>query len=524
MAAAAPDLRVVLVTKGRGRASGATFYVDRLVEFAALSVAAPGAWREDSPELHHTDLDRYGSRLTLPQLGGEFTRRAWDELHWLEESGVVFESHEGVPVRVQLPGHSAPRSLRADRLGEAIIGKGLAQAQAQGLEVRQRCLVEHLARVEGGFAVELLDLATGAVESMATRAVIVATGGIGALYGLSTNPPGASGDGIALALAAGARLLNMEFVQYLPLVVAPVRGLYLISSVLREGLLHSDRGQRYAPGEPRGRFEEVPGSATDICFWMDAVRRLEPGTRFWWDGSHLGETLEARMPRSCTALRRKGVDLKTAPVEMAPGGHHALGGICIAADGATGVPGLFAAGEVAGGVQGAARIMGSGLMEGLVFGAAAGAAAGAHARAHAGERVAADESRRRLELGDIRPLLRARRARLQQAMAGALVTKDAQGLKQALATVGAAAERLPSACPVHHPSALLWHEVRSAAVVAEAILQSSLARRESRGLFARRDFPRLDRTLERRHVYVTMRGGQLEAHAPEAPEEREVPV
>jgi L-aspartate oxidase len=314
----------------------------------------------------------------------------------------------------------------------------------------------------------------GVVGDVVARAVVLATGGIGNAYQASTNPPAVTGDGIALALQAGASLIDMEFVQFHPTVLfsgGPQRGqLPLVSEAVRgEGavLLDASAAPIMAGKHPMADLAPRDIVAREI----DASMRADGVAHVWLDATRIGTpTLRERFPTVLAACLRAGIDATSEPIPVAPAEHFLCGGVRTDRWGATDVAGLYAVGEVAAtGVHGANRLASNSLLEGLVFGRRVAArlvlelpTAASSVRLGRADSTAPDDDR-------VRAIL--------SRHAG--VRRSGVGLEQAAAEL----EGLGSGPLV---------------TVARAVVVAASARRESRGCHWRDDYPRTSESWAQR--------------------------
>jgi succinate dehydrogenase/fumarate reductase flavoprotein subunit len=375
LAAAGRGARVTLIAKGRAGGSGCTRALDSRIEFSVVN--APMA-SSDMPSTYAADLEAVGQGIKAPERVQLFAERSSEELALLERLGVFAPG--GRRRRVQLAGSSQPRGVVCpERFGARVLGALWAATPRERVTVLERTMALDVLAAEGrAVGVVVLDLPTGAVRVVPADAVVLAAGGGGALFSLTTNPRDLCGDGFALARRAGAALDHMEFIQYVMLTVAPIRGYFLLTSVLLRGALVDETGARFDPGGDVARLTPVEQKRrlADFMAWPASRQRSAPGLRVFWDGRALGSAaIAAAMPKTCAAFLRRGHDLGAAPVEIGLGAHQFLGGVVTDLEARSGVPNLFAAGDVADSIQGADRLNGSGVMEALVFGAIAGGAA-----------------------------------------------------------------------------------------------------------------------------------------------------
>jgi L-aspartate oxidase len=371
--------------------------------------------------------------------------------------------------------------------------------------------VTGLLRAEGRvMGVDLLDRDQHACRVTA-RAVLIAAGGAGQVYSDTTNPAVATGDGIALAAAAGAELADMEFYQFHPTALfLPGAPRFLLSEALRgEGAyLRNDRGERFmeryhpslelAPRDVVARAvarEGLPEPIPELRPEPIPEPTHEAGHEprlVYLDMRHVrGVDLHRRFPGISACLARHGLDLQLDLIPVRPAAHYLMGGIRTDLDGRTSVRGLFAAGEAAcTGVHGANRLASNSLLEGLVFGARAAQAMLADDLSP----IQAESPATKITVADRvdDELVETYIAALQKAMwkhAGLL--RDDSTLRKGLAELAKCASGVERITQTGKTSRRL-SEARALCRVAGAILQSALARTESRGAHFRNDYPRRD--------------------------------
>ncbi|MBV9870879.1 MAG: L-aspartate oxidase [Frankiaceae bacterium] len=310
---------------------------------------------------------------------------------------------------------------------------------------------------------------------LTARAVVLATGGVGGLYPVTTNPAEVAGEGLGLALRAGASLVDVEFVQFHPtaLAVDGIAGqIPLVTEALRgEGAVLIDGGGARIMADVHPLADLAPRDV--VARRIDQVRAT--GDRVFLDATRITDLCD-RFPTVIAACGRYGVDPIVSPIPVAPAQHYLCGGIRTDLWGATDVAGLYAVGEVAAtGVHGANRLASNSLIEGAVFARrlADRLASALPQRRAAGDAVAAPSA----AAGDV--------AAIQRAMAsGAGIRRSAQQLAVSRRAITA----LPSS---------------DRALAADAILAAAAAREESRGCHWREDFPTTDATFQR-HVVVRL--------------------
>ncbi len=453
---------------------------------------------DDSPQLHLRDTLEAGDGLCDAAAVEVLVREGPDCVRWLAALGARFDRAGGTFALGREAAHSRRRIVHAQ--GDAT-GAEVARALGQRLlnDPRVTIATRHLALdllVEGGRVVGVRTLTPeGRVAGISAERVILASGGAGQLYAHTTNPKGATGDGIAMAYRAGVEVADLEFVQFHPtaLYLPGTTVRFLISEAVRgEGAtLVNRRGERFMPAYD-ARAELAPRDlvaraiATEIQSSGDACVYL--------DARGLGELFAARFPGIHKRCLESGIDPARDQIPVAPAAHYLMGGVKTDRWGRTSLPGLFACGEAARtGVHGANRLASNSLLEGLVFGrraafAAAGEAPGEapgsaepEAAARAGEALI-----REAPSADARPPIEELRAKLQDVMWEQVgLARNATGLSQALREIDGLRQRLGAPDPFDGGAV----ELSNLLTVARLATQAALDRRESRGAHYRRDFP-----------------------------------
>lgn len=381
--------------------------------------------------------------------------------------------------------------------GEAIVNCLSERCRAAGVSFRTGLAATDLELENGSARVGVIELRSGRRRLLRARAVVLACGGAGGLYARHDNPRGIVGEGYALALRAGATLQDLEFVQFYPIGIAE-SGLprHLVPPRLADhGLLVNDLGEDlYAKyGITERPAAERARDRLSQALWREAragrsVRLDLTGvSEAQWTADPFSASVLGIIGRRCGALQR--------PLRIAPMAHHTMGGAVIDPHGATSVPGLFAAGEVAGGLHGANRMGGNALAETLVFGKRAGESAaewacGRAMPAQAGARPVPNENPRgnapleEVELGQ-------RLARLMWEEGG--IVRTGEGLARALREVDELRARVESAPAGIQPAEVARGlRLRAALTAAGLILEAARRRTESRGAHYREDHPQSD--------------------------------
>ena len=443
----------------------------------------------DTPEAHANDTEIAGVGLCDPAAVRVLVEEGPARVRELIRRGAEFDRHpDGSLMLTREGGHRADRIVHAggDATG-AEVQRALHQAVRRDPWIRlvEHALVLDLLRAADGRACGLTLHVLGegsedGVGAILARAVVLATGGMGQVYASTTNPSVSTGDGVALALRAGATVTDVEFVQFHPtsFVTASVTSVQrpLISEALRgEGAhLVDEAGKRFMVGQHE-LAELAPRDV--VAKGIHRVLRAAGADHVYLDARHLGrEFLEQRFPTIVASTRAAGVDPVTDLIPVAPAAHYASGGVRTDLHGRTSIPGLYACGEVAcTGVHGANRLASNSLLEGLVF----------------AKRIADDIARGFPPQPDPAPAGGDRgwvvdpaiRAELQRAMTrGAGVLRSADSL----ATTAKELSRLAGQRAT--PRNAAW-ESTNLLTVAAALVAAARSRRETRGCHWREDYP-----------------------------------
>lgn len=483
---------------------------------------------DDSWEIHAQDTVAGGDFLGDQDAVETLAREAPDAVLELDRWGAPFNRDErGRLALRRLAGANRARACYADDLtGHVVLQVLHEQLLAARVPAYVEWVVTSLLMDDGACrGVVALELATGTLHAITARAVVLATGGFGRVYEPTGASLGLTGDGLALAYRAGAVLMDMEMVQYHPTALTGT-GALLTEALLGEGALLVTGGGERVMAEAAPRLGE---RAPRDLLSRSIASRLEAGEAVLLDARPIGG---ARLGRSFGVTRHlvkavAGLDLAKEPVPVEPVPHRTMGGIRVDLHGATGVPGLFAAGGCAAtGVHGANRLGGNSLLEALVFGRRAGeAAARAAAAAPTGQGASsrlADEERALEALTargggpDAAATIRQALTRTMREQVG--LFREAAGLAEATRTIVGLQERYRglgvTASGRRWNSALVSHlELGHLLEVARVVAAAALARQESRGVHARRDFPERDDTGWLRHTLAsfTPDGPKLDA-------------
>jgi fumarate reductase (CoM/CoB) subunit A len=503
LAASDAGASVTLVTKHFLGRSGCT------PKLVYMSVVGPWCAEGDSPELAMQDILRAGGNLgSLPLLKAlvyESSARLAD----LESYGARFDKKkDGRFDLCQLAGHSKPRTLtfRPRKLGSSMMSALAREVRRRKTKIRvidQAVLTRLFTRGGAVVGAGVLDYLNGRFFTVTARSVVLATGGYGAVYSPGTVTKEDTGDGHALALDAGAELIDMENVSFLPGIN---RAWGSQRSWGETPHFLNTRGERfmlrYNPSGAEFGTKEVIVHA--IAKEVQEGRGTERGGVYSdlrylpWDNP----SVQSDMSDLVEHGKRFGLDPKKTPIEMWPLAHTPTGGVPIDENCATSVPGLFAAGAVAGGVYGFGRIEGFTSMITQVFGRRAGQAAAS--RATTGKSLAPIPEEVELERDRVYRLLEPRegippsqvRKRIQAAMyRSAWILRDEKGLTAGLEAISELKQERIALSSSSRALNLEWVEaleIPNMLLMAELMMRASLMRTESRGSFVRTDHPQTD--------------------------------
>ncbi|MFG3252742.1 fumarate reductase/succinate dehydrogenase flavoprotein subunit [Streptomyces sp. NPDC048172] len=554
----------------------------------------------DNWQVHFRDTMRGGKFLNQWRMAELHAREAPDRVWELETWGALFDrTKDGRISQRNFGGHEYPRLAHVgDRTGLELIRtlqqKVVALQQEDfkehgdyeaRIKVFQECTVTRILkdtsakegdRVSGAFCYER---ESGRFFVMEAPSVVLATGGIGKSFKVTSNSWEYTGDGHALALLAGASLINMEFVQFHPtgMVWPPsVKGILVTESVRGDGgVLRNSEGKRfmfdYVPDVFKEKYAE---SEQEADGWYDdpdnnrrppellprdeVARAINSEVKAGRGTPHGGvyldvstrmpaEVIKRRLPSMHHQFRELAdVDITAEPMEVGPTCHYVMGGVDVESDtaAAVGVPGLFAAGEVAGGMHGSNRLGGNSLSDLLVFGRRAGLHAAEHAKEHADARPAvSDEQIEAAAAEALRPFSAEEEAaeaepvenpytlhqQLQQSMNDLVgIIRREEEMARALEKLAELRERARRAgVEGHRQFNPGWHlalDLRNMLLVSECVARAALNRTESRGGHTRDDYPVMDREWRRANLVCTLADGEAEGGGRISLRRREMPA
>jgi L-aspartate oxidase len=481
-----PDLAVLVVTKDRLTESNSTY-----AQGGLAGVLSP----EDRFEDHVQDTLIAGDGLCDPEVVDLVVREAPGEIERLIQWGTRFDVENGSLALTREGGHSHRRIVHA--LGDAT---GFEVMRAIIARARQ---MPHITLWDDSFTLDLLTDEGRCVGAILQRGewgrilvwakqVVLASGGCGMVYRETTNPPVATGDGMAAAWRAGAQLRDMEFMQFHPtMLYVAGSARYLISEAVRgEGAYLRDvQGERFMLHyDPRA--ELAPRDIVARAIFQTMERTQHPNV--YLDLSHLDpDKVRQRFPGINRVCRAFGLDITRDRIPVRPGAHYMIGGVTVDRNGRTTLPGLWAAGEVtSSGLHGANRLASNSLIEGLVFGARCGRFAAEAARSERERPVPRSlrfllpppDNTDRLDIADLTASLRSLMVRKMG------IIRDAQRLREAQQDVDFWCRYVL----VREFDARAGWELQNLLTIARLMIDAALQREESRGTHYRSDFPQRD--------------------------------
>ncbi len=536
-----------------------------------IAAALANVDAEDDWRVHFHDTMSGGKMLNNWRMAELHAKEAPERVYELERWGAVFDrTPDGRILQRAFGGHRHKRlSHVGDRTGLEMIRTLQDKGIHQGIDVYMECTITRLLTDRSGRVVGAFGYwrESGRYVVFKSKSAILATGGIGKSYQVTSNSWEYTGDGHAMAYEAGASLIDMEFVQFHPtgMVWPPgVRGLLVTEAVRGEGgLLRNAKGERfmfkYLPESTKKDFADTEQEAKA---WVDAVlsgrkpdvrRPPELSTRdnvarsiytevkegrgsphggVFLDISYQpAERVKQKLPSMYHQfLELADVDITKEPMEVGPTAHYIMGGVRVDPDScASTVAGLFAAGEVTGGMHGSNRLGGNSLSDLLVFGRRAGMGAADHAKRASAPIVSAEDVERAAAEASV-PFERAKgenpydiQRDLQETMSSMVgIFRTETDLQEGVRRIDRLKERASrvsvEGSRLYNPG---WHlalDLRNLLLVSEAIAKAALARRESRGGHSRLDYPNADSRQGKVNIDVSKKGPDMHIRETPLPE------
>ncbi|MFZ0333618.1 MAG: FAD-binding protein [Candidatus Acidiferrales bacterium] len=498
----------------------------------------------DDWKTHFRDTMRGGKFLNNWRMAQLHALEAPERVRELEQWGALFDRTDaGEIMQRAFGGHTFKRLCHVgDRTGLEIIRTLQDRGVQLGIDVYMECTVTRLLkdgdRIAGAFAYWREQ---GRFVVFKAKAVVIATGGTGKAWKITSNSWEYTGDGLAVAYEAGAELMDMEFVQFHPtgMVWPPgVQGILVTEAVRGEGgILRNNLGERFMEKYDPKKMELSTRDVVARAIYTEVRegRGTEHGGAYLDISHKQAEYVKRKLPGMYHQFKELAdVDITKGPMEVGPTCHYTMGGIRVEAEtGAATVPGLFAAGEAAAGMHGANRLGGNSLSDLLVFGKRAGAAAAEYAKNASTVKVdqaQVDDAELEMLAPFERPsgespyeIHRELQDTLQKLVG---IFRNDGDLKEALKKI---AELKARADRVHVDGSRLfnpgWHlarDLQSMLTVTEAATLCALARQESRGAHSRIDFPDYDAEWAKKNNIIVKEGGEMklrERPVPQMPEE-----
>jgi succinate dehydrogenase / fumarate reductase, flavoprotein subunit len=532
-----------------------------------IAAAMGNVWPEDNWQVHFRDTMRGGKMLNNWRMAQLHAQEAPERVLELERWGALFDrTKEGLISQRDFGGHRYARLAHVgDRTGLEMIRTLQYHGIHQGIDVYMECNIQRLIkdgdRVCGAVGYWRKN---GEMVVFKSKAVVLATGGIGRAWKVTSNSWEYTGDGHSLALWAGADLIDMEFVQFHPtgMVWPPsVRGILVTESVRGDGgTLKNNTGEQfmfnYIPdffkGETADNIEEAERWYADkknnrrtpnLLPRDEVARAINSEIKAGRGSPHGGVFLDINTRRSADYIKKRlpsmyhqfkelaGVDITKEAMEVGPTQHYVMGGVRVNADSTEGtVPGLYAAGECAGGMHGSNRLGGNSLSDLLVFGRRAGQHAALYAKNFGGQLTVDSAFVESIVRESLEPFERAGgenpyaiQADLQDTMQNLVgLIRTESELKEAIKKIELLKQR---ASKVRVEGGRVynagWHtalDLRSLLTVAECSAVAALERTESRGGHTREDHPYTDDTWGKVNVVVRLREGRLQISREPLPE------
>ena len=509
-----------------------------------LAAAMCNVDKADGWQVHFRDTMRGGKLLNNWRMAQLHALEAPDRVNELEQWGALFDrTADGEILQRAFGGHTYKRLCHVgDRTGLEMIRTLQDRGVSLGFDVYMECTITKLLtdgnRVVGAFGYWR---ETGNFVVFKAKSIVIATGGIGKSWKITSNSWECTGDGMALAYEAGAELLDMEFVQFHPtgMVWPPgVKGLLVTEAVRGEGgILRNKNGERFMEKYDPKRMELSTRDVVARSIYTEVREgRGSPHGGAFLDISHKpAEYVKRKLPSMYHQFKELAdVDITKGPMEVGPTCHYTMGGIRVEAEtGQSSVPGLFAAGEAAGGMHGANRLGGNSLSDLLVFGRRAGLAAAQQSKQVGAPKIDSAQ----LEQAEREILAPFQRAggenpykihedlqEVMQTLVGIFRTET--DLVKALAEIEnlkARATRVRvDGSRVYNPG---WHlsiDLQCMLTVSEACTHAALARKESRGAHSRLDYPKTEDTWGTKNHVIARKDGKMtifEVPRPAMPEE-----
>jgi len=509
-----------------------------------IAAAMGNVDKADDWRTHFRDTMRGGKFLNNWRMAQLHAQEAPERVRELEHWGALFDrTDDGQILQRAFGGHTFKRLCHVgDRTGLELIRTLQDRGVQQGIDVFMECTITRLIKdgdaIAGAFGYWREQ---GRFVTFKAKSVVIATGGIGKAWKITSNSWEYTADGMALAYDAGAELLDMEFVQFHPtgMVWPPgVQGILVTEAVRGEGgTLKNNRGERFMEKYDPKRMELSTRDVVARAIYTEVKegRGSEHGGAYLNISHKPADYVKKKLPSMYHQFKELAdVDITTGPMEVGPTCHYMMGGMRVDAEtGQSTVRGLFAAGEAAAGLHGANRLGGNSLSDLLVFGKRAGKAAADYAnsvKAGALDSAQLQDAEREMlapferSNGEFPYEIHRDLQEFMQQLVGIFRTEE--DLQKALDELEKLKPRLQrmraDGSRMFNPGWHLTKDLRSLVLISEAVARSALARRESRGAHSRIDYPNLDDAWGKKNNIIVKRGDQMtreERPVPEMPAE-----
>jgi len=492
--------RVMLLTKGK---------IDDCNTRRAQGGIAAAIGSNDSTELHLKDTLKAGDGLCDRRMVRILVDEAIDRITDLVNFGIPFDTTQGEMALTREAAHSVSRIIHAggDATGIHIEETLSRRLMDSDVELRQNCLAVEILKEDGCVkGLKTLDSETNQEKTYHCRFIILATGGAGQLFTVTTNSEVTTGDGVSLAYKAGADIKDMEFIQFHPTAIhLPGVAPFLISEAVRGegGVLRNASGHRFMP-DYAAEGELAPRDIVSRSILTEMT--AESGNEVYLDVTHLSASLiTTRFPQIYRFCMDKGLDITKEFIPVAPAAHYMIGGVEVDSWGESSIKNLFAAGEVAcTGVHGANRLASNSLLEVPVFakriikktlgkGGQPDKSGGSKLKDTYSlpERAGGGKTGGKAELKDIKQLMWQKVG----------IVRDGQGLEEAADTLATWQNSLPEA------KDRASYELESLVITGRLVAEAALIREESRGVHYRSDFPESLQKWKKHIIFNGVKGG-----------------
>ena len=495
-AAAAQGVKTTLVARGKG----ASPYV------IGFNSPIGSVDNRDDTDAYMRDMIQGGSQLNDKRLVSALAENSIQGFKDLLQLKVPFASAGEKISQRHLSGNTYPRSVFVPGgTGKSVLDSLAKHARHSGVQILAGYKVIELIRYEQKIIGAIVwKYHTRTLLFIYARAVVLAMGGMGRAFSDTTYPADVNGEAFGLAYRAGATLIDMEFIQYEPVVTVwpeACKGMEMPTAMLGDGAhLKNANGCRFllTPENPKGeKGIEKARMALLIQDEINAGRGLHPGGVIFDTTVLRPDALESYVSH-CKRLRAAGVDPKISPPIVAPAAHSIMGGVAIDENCWSGVPGLYVAGEAAGGVHGASRIAGNGCADALAFGAIAGISAANDMAPYPSSDICSTEDElaqniQQASLLDSNDSAQSLKAEVRHALTtSAGIYRNESGLRQGLKMIRNIQKKITKNKSTDLKESISIIELSNIALASQCVIQAALMRQESRGAHQRLDYRNQD--------------------------------